>query len=98
MIIPEKEDETEPFQLIDLVERGEANLQVESDNDAIKIQRDDIDGVSVEVLSLNNEKEVDLEALDESDHENKDDFNNSTTEEEYLSEDESNEIEDDHWL
>lgn len=78
-----------------MVERREANLQVGTDNDAIRIQREEIDGVTVEALFLNNEKEVDLEALDESSHENEDDFDNSTIEEEYIFEDECNEIEDD---
>lgn len=92
--LPEQEDETEPYQLIDLVERGEADLQVESDNDVIRIQREDIDGVSVDAPSLNNEEEVDLEAIDEFDHENGDDF---SADEEYLS-DKFDEIEDDDWL
>nr|XP_009774132.1 PREDICTED: uncharacterized protein LOC104224223 [Nicotiana sylvestris] len=35
-------------------------FQAESDNDVIIIQREDIDGVSVEAPSLNNEEEVDL--------------------------------------
>ncbi|XP_070029676.1 uncharacterized protein [Nicotiana sylvestris] len=92
--LPEQEDETESYQLIDLIERGEVDLQIESDNDVIKIQREDIDGVSVDAPSLSNEEEVDLEAFDESDHENGDDFN---ADEEYLS-DEFDEIEDDDWL
>ncbi|OIT33057.1 hypothetical protein A4A49_57788, partial [Nicotiana attenuata] len=89
--LPEQEDETEPYQLIDLVERGKVDLQTESDNDVIKIQREDIDGVSVDAPSLSNEEEVHLEAFDESDHENGDDF---SADEEYLS-DEFDEIEDD---
>ncbi|XP_016471415.2 uncharacterized protein LOC107793551 [Nicotiana tabacum] len=92
--LPEQDDETEPYQLTDLVEREEQNLQVESDTDMIRIQREDIDGLSVEAPSLNNEEEIDLEVVDESDHEDRDD----STDEEYFSEDEHDEKEDDDWL
>ncbi|KAH0682978.1 hypothetical protein KY289_020730 [Solanum tuberosum] len=61
--VPEQESEPEPYQLIDLVERGETSLQVESDNDNVIIQREDIDGVSIEAPSLNNEEEIDLEYI-----------------------------------
>nr|XP_016512656.1 PREDICTED: uncharacterized protein LOC107829705 [Nicotiana tabacum] len=102
--ILEQEDEAEPYQLIDLVEREEASLQAELNNDVIIIQREDIDGVSVEAPSINNEEEVDLEVGEESDHENGDAYNNSVTYEEYLSEEkylfeeEYNEHDDDDWL
>jgi len=96
--VPEQESEPEPYQLIDLVERGETSLQVESDNDNVTIQREDIDGVSVEAPSLNNEEEIDLEVIDESDGENGDNFNNFSSDGEYLSEDEHEADEDDDWL
>ncbi|WMV58817.1 hypothetical protein MTR67_052202 [Solanum verrucosum] len=96
--VPEQESEPEPHQLIDLVERGETSLQVESDNDNVTIQREDIDGVSVEAPSLNNEEEIDLEVIDESDGENGDNFNNFLSDGEYPSEDEHEADEDDDWL
>lgn len=68
------------------------------DNNIITIQREDIDGVSVEAPSLNNEEDIDLEVIDESDHEIGDDFSNSTTDEEHLSEDEHDVDKDDDWL
>ncbi|KAG5576632.1 hypothetical protein H5410_056766 [Solanum commersonii] len=79
--LPEQKDEMEPYQLIDLVERGETSQEVELENDNIKIEREDIDGVSVEAPSLNNEEEVDLVVVDEPDHENVDDFSDSSTDE-----------------
>ncbi|KAH0712266.1 hypothetical protein KY289_008225 [Solanum tuberosum] len=79
--LPEQKDEMEPYQLIDLVERGETNQEVELENDNIRIEREDIDGVSVEAPSLNNEEEVDLVVVDEPDHENVDDFSDSATDE-----------------
>ncbi|KAH0678276.1 hypothetical protein KY284_019361 [Solanum tuberosum] len=96
--VPEQESEPEPYQLIDLVERGETSLQVESDNDNVTIQREDIDGVSVEAPSLNNEEEINLEVIDESDGENGDNFNNFSSDGEYPSKDEHEADEDDDWL
>jgi len=96
--VPEQESEPEPYQLIDLVERGETSLQVESDNDNVTIQREDIDGVSVEAPSLNNEEEIDLEIIDESDGENGDNFNKFSLDGEYHSEDEHEVDKDDDWL
>lgn len=93
--LPEQNDEMEPYQLIDLVERGEANPQVELENDSIRIQREDIDGVSVEAPTLNNEEEEELVIVDESDHENIDDFSDSATHEDTS---EYDEVEDDDWL
>ncbi|WMV59447.1 hypothetical protein MTR67_052832 [Solanum verrucosum] len=79
---PEQQiDEMEPYHLIDLVERGEANTHVELENENIIIQREDIDGVSVEAPSHNNEEEEELVVVDESDHENVDDFSDSATDE-----------------
>ncbi|WMV58931.1 hypothetical protein MTR67_052316 [Solanum verrucosum] len=93
--LPEQKDEMEPYQLIDLVERGETNQEVELENDNIRIEREDIDGVSVEGHSLNNEEEVDLVVVDEPDHENVDDFSDSATDEDTS---EYDEVEDDDWF
>ncbi|KAH0746379.1 hypothetical protein KY285_008036 [Solanum tuberosum] len=88
----------EPYQLIDLVERGETNQEVELENDNIRIEREDIDRVSVEAPSLNNEEEVDLVVVDEPDYENVDDFSDSTPDEDTS---EYDEVEDDvgfYWI
>ncbi|KAM3340549.1 hypothetical protein P3S68_028183 [Capsicum galapagoense] len=85
----------EPFQLIDLVERREANPQVELDNDNIRIQRKDIDRVGVEAPSLNSEEEIDLVGVDDSDHEDLDDYSDSATDEETTKHDE---VKDDDWM
>ncbi|WMV29628.1 hypothetical protein MTR67_023013 [Solanum verrucosum] len=84
----------EPYQLIDLVERGEANPHVELENENIIIQREDIDGVSVEAPSHNSEEEEELVVVDESDHENVVDFNDSATDEDTS---EYDDVEDDDW-
>jgi len=91
----EQNDEMEQYQLIDLVERGETNQEVELENDNIRIEREDIDGVSVEAPSLNNEEEVDLVVVDEPDHENVDDSSDSATDEDTS---EYDEVEDDDWF
>uniref|UniRef100_M0ZJ14 Uncharacterized protein n=1 Tax=Solanum tuberosum TaxID=4113 RepID=M0ZJ14_SOLTU len=91
----EQKDEMEQYQLIDLVERGETNQEVELENDNIRIEREDIDGVSVEAPSLNNEEEADLVVVDEPDHENVDDFSDSAIDEDTS---EYDEVEDDDWF
>ncbi|KAH0746208.1 hypothetical protein KY285_007865 [Solanum tuberosum] len=92
--LPEQKDEMEPYQLIELVEKGETNQEVELENDNIRIEREDIDGVSVEATSFNNEEEVDLVVADEPDHENVDDFNDFAIDEDTS---EYDEVEDDDW-
>uniref|UniRef100_A0A3Q7EXX1 Uncharacterized protein n=1 Tax=Solanum lycopersicum TaxID=4081 RepID=A0A3Q7EXX1_SOLLC len=49
----------EQYQLIDLVERVETIEEVELEHDNIRIEREDIDGASVDA-PLNNEEEADL--------------------------------------
>ncbi|KAH0712302.1 hypothetical protein KY289_008261 [Solanum tuberosum] len=93
--LPEQKDEMEPYQLIELVEKGETNQEVELENDNIRIEREDIDGVSVEATSFNNEEEVDLVVADEPDHENVDDFNDFAIDEDTS---EYDEVEDDDWF
>ena len=85
----------EPYQLIDLVERGETNQEVELENDNIRIEREDINGVSVEAPSLNNEEEADLVVIEEPDHENVDNFSDSAIDEDTS---EYDEVEDDDWF
>ncbi|KAM3248163.1 hypothetical protein P3L10_009931 [Capsicum annuum] len=85
----------EPFQLIDLVKRRESNPQVELDNHNIRIQRKDIDRVGVEAPFLNSEEEIDLVGVDDSDHEDLDDYSDSATDEETTKHDE---VEDDDWM
>ncbi|PHT34843.1 hypothetical protein CQW23_26643 [Capsicum baccatum] len=68
---------------------------MELDNDNIRIQREDINGVSVEAPSLNSKEEVDLVGVDESDHEDLDDFSDSAADEETT---EHDEVEDDDWM
>ncbi|KAK6786219.1 hypothetical protein RDI58_014744 [Solanum bulbocastanum] len=96
--VPEQESELEPYKLIDLVDRGETSIQVESDNDDVTIQRENIDGVSVEAPSLNNEEEIDQEVIDESNGVNGDNLNNFSSTGEYLCEYEHDVNEDDDWL
>ncbi|XP_015170830.1 uncharacterized protein [Solanum tuberosum] len=90
--LPEQKDEMEQYQLIDLVERGETNQELELENDNIRIEREDINGVSVEAPSLNNEEEADLVVIDEPDHENVDNFSDSAIDEDTS---EYDEVEDD---
>ena len=84
----------EEYQLIDLVERGETIQEVELEHDNIRIERGDIDGVSVEA-PLNNEEDADLVVIDDIDHENVDDFSDSEIDEDTS---EYNEVEDDDWF
>ena len=84
----------EQYQLIDLVERGETIEEVELEHDNIRIEREDIDGASVDA-PLNNEEEADLVVIDDIDHENVDDFSDSEIDEDTS---EYNEVEDDDWF
>uniref|UniRef100_A0A3Q7IG61 DUF4216 domain-containing protein n=2 Tax=Solanum lycopersicum TaxID=4081 RepID=A0A3Q7IG61_SOLLC len=92
--LPEQKDEMEQYQLIDLVERGETIQEVELEHDNIRIERGDIDGVSVEA-PLNNEEEADLVVIDDIDHENVDEFSDSEIDEDTS---EYDEVEDDDWF